>query len=813
MAHKLRVEFVYKDQGPATGCFNDLHPESNFLTINKMSKHIFSRRGAAKAFLFFTFGVIVVGAAPAVPEGALDKDPVSQELRKKFAAWRGERDAVEKKQQDYYQQGNRQKQQEQHRNFLPGQQQGQQDGNQGDFDNIMPAPNDPELWPLWRDWLTQWRKDQRAALGYDDSYYSHEAFAWVSSNYVSCFAMLWDLTLYDPSAGKYTVDAFVEHGRKEFGGYDSLVLWHAYPQIGFDDRNQFDYYRDMPGGLEGLRDLTRALHQKGIKVFIDYNPWDSGTRREGKSHADLLVELVNAIDADGVYLDTWHDGTALRAKLDAVRPGLVLDTEMPIPLRNIAEHHMSWGQSKTWRTWEFEDSHAPGVLKSKWFERRHVVRPTNRWIKDRTGELHVAWMNGTGTLVWENVFGVWNGWDARARSMLRSMLPIQRRYVDLFSGNGWTPLVEHRGDKVFASLWEGGGLKLWTLVNRADEPYGGNLLAVPHTQGTRYFDLIMGVEIKAAIKESVAFIDGKMDARGIGGFLALPEKAVTKDLDRFLRGQAGIFSRRDPDARAAARNHVLKPISRTRKYDKDNLPQAMAAIDGGMVELDVVFLGGGGRPLGPVGFHDEIPKKRKLELSPYAIDVTPVTNKQYAEFLRASGYKPRHGENFLKHWIDGKPPAGKEDHPVVYVDLDDARAYAQWAGKRLPTEEEWQYAAEGPEHLKYPWGNQWQSGVCNDGKSKGTTSVYEYPGGRSPFGCHDMCGNTWAWTESERSDGRTRSCLLRGGSFFKAGGSEWYPAGGPVPCNGAAKFLLMWPGLDRCSTIGFRCVVDVRPIQ
>jgi formylglycine-generating enzyme required for sulfatase activity len=152
-------------------------------------------------------------------------------------------------------------------------------------------------------------------------------------------------------------------------------------------------------------------------------------------------------------------------------------------------------------------------------------------------------------------------------------------------------------------------------------------------------------------------------------------------------------------------------------------------------------------------------------------------------------------------------PAGLEEHPVVYVDLGDARAFAAWAGKRLPTEEEWQYAAQGPEALRYPWGNEMRPGMCNSGESGGTTPVTAFPEGRSPFGCLDMCGNTWEWTESERSDGRTRFCILRGGSWFAARGSAWYMDGGPAPCAFGAKFLLMWPGLDRCATVGFRCAV------
>ena len=200
---------------------------------------------------------------------------------------------------------------------------------------------------------------------------------------------------------------------------------------------------------------------------------------------------------------------------------------------------------------------------------------------------------------------------------------------------------------------------------------------------------------------------------------------------------------------------------------------------------------------------------RRIDFPRLAIDETPVTNAQFAEFLAASSWRPRHPDNFLKHWSDGQPPAGLADHPVVYVDLDDARAYADWAGKRLPTEEEWQYAAQGPDDRTYPWGNELQSGCCNDGSTGGTTAVKAFPAGRSPCGCYDLCGNVWQWTDSQRSDGRTRFCIIRGGSYFAAHGSNWYVDGGVRPANYATKFLLMWPGLDRCATIGFRCVKDL----
>jgi formylglycine-generating enzyme required for sulfatase activity len=103
-----------------------------------------------------------------------------------------------------------------------------------------------------------------------------------------------------------------------------------------------------------------------------------------------------------------------------------------------------------------------------------------------------------------------------------------------------------------------------------------------------------------------------------------------------------------------------------------------------------------------------------------------------------------------------------------------------------------------------------RAGVCNLGESGGTTPVTQFPAGRSLFGGYDFCGNVWQWTESEQTEGRTRFCMIRGGSYYAAQGSLWYVDGGPRQASFSTKFLLMWPGLDRCGTIGFRCVVDLR---
>jgi formylglycine-generating enzyme required for sulfatase activity len=471
---------------------------------------------------------------------------------------------------------------------------------------------------------------------------------------------------------------------------------------------------------------------------------------------------------------------------------------------------MSWAQG-------FEDSPAPGVLRNKWFERRHMQHLICRWQRDHTPELHTAWMNGCGMIVWENVFGTWMGWNARERTLLRSMLPIQRRYHTLFSAGEWTPLVETRAPGLYASQWEHSGLRLWTLANRGENTARGGLLDVPHRAEAVYADLSAGRMIAPLVDGGVAHLEGELGPRAVGAFLAGPPAELGADLPAFLGRQAALRQRAEGGTLVSAPLPARQPVQPTARAASDGVPADMAAILGATLELQTEFRVrecGWVEPLDTAMFerpylHTYQTIRRHVTLTPFAIDLTPVTNAQYAEFMAASGYRPDAAEHFLAHWHAGLPPAGLEDHPVVYVDLSDARAYARWAGKRLPTEEEWQYAAEGPGGRRYPWGDTLVPGAYNDGSSGGTTPVRAYPGGRSACGCYDMCGNVWQWTESEHSDGRTRFCIVRGGAYFKAQGSDWYADGGPAACSFAAKFLLLWPGIDRCSTVGFRCVLDL----
>jgi sulfatase modifying factor 1 len=329
---------------------------------------------------------------------------------------------------------------------------------------IIAAPDDPADWPRWRERLVAWRDDARCRIGYSGSLYARPEFAWTQSCFSVALVWLWDELLYDFEAGRFTPDRLLDDGRREFGGFDGVVLWHAYPVIGIDDRNQFDWYRDVPG----LPELVASLRESGVRVFVDYNPWDVGTRREPVDDAEAVAAIVQHLDADGVFLDTMKEAPeALRSELDRVRAGVAFEGESTLPLARVEDHHLSWAQ------W-FADGDVPGVIRARWFEQRHMLHHTRRWNRDHSDELHSSWLNGTGMLVWDVVFGVWVGWNERDKALLRTMVDLQRRHAPLLTDGDWTPLAAHSpGLEVVGSSWTKGDKRLWALVNRRDEWFDG----------------------------------------------------------------------------------------------------------------------------------------------------------------------------------------------------------------------------------------------------------------------------------------------------------------------------------------------------
>jgi len=191
--------------------------------------------------------------------------------------------------------------------------------------------------------------------------------------------------------------------------------------------------------------------------------------------------------------------------------------------------------------------------------------------------------------------------------------------------------------------------------------------------------------------------------------------------------------------------------------------------------------------LNPV-FATETPK-RTVQLDPYYIDRYPVTNYQYLKFVEETGHK--------KPLLWNEPMWNKPLQPVVCIGWNDARAYAGWAGKSLPEEEQWEKAGRGTDGRLWAWGKEFLPDKCNSREyGLGCTSeIALFTEGISPFGCYDMCGNVWEMCEGrwmEKHLPMRGGCFLGSATFVRVT-CRWTPE----DTEGGAHWL------------GFRCVKEI----
>jgi formylglycine-generating enzyme required for sulfatase activity len=663
----------------------------------------------------------------------------------------------------------------------------------------------------WLAQMQQWRREHRAAIQYDGAEYARPELAWAQRSFIQPQMMIEERYFYDPAAGKYTVDRYLDDLETRYGGIDCVLIWPVYPNIGIDNRNQHDMLRAMPGGLAGVRTMVSDFHRRGVRVLFPVMPWDTGTRPEGVPLWVAAARDRKEIDADGINGDTMGGiGREYRKASDETGHPLVLEPENQ--MRDdamVAWNNLSWGY------WKYQP--VPVVSKYKWIETRHMVNVCERWAKNRTAGLQAAFFNGVGYETWENVWGIWNQLTPRDAEAVRRIAMIERAESELLVSPDWQPHAPtlQRENGVYASRFPGQKRTLWLLVNRSGRDSQGDQLQVPTTSEARYYDLWHGAELKPKVMGKAATLAFEIEGYGYGAVLAVEGPQKSEKLATLLRRMAeranirlgSLSSQWKPLAQQIVAIPPTKPAR--------EVPKGMVLIPAGKFRFKVSGVEIEGSDPG-VDFQyawEDFPQRhhdREMEIPSFYIDKYPVTNAQFKRFLDASGYRPEDTYNFLKDWKEGTYPTGWDRKPVTWVSIEDARAYAAWAGKRLPHEWEWQYAAQGTDERPYPWGNRADATAIprpeNGHELRGPTGVDAYPGGASPFGVMDLMGNVWQWTD-EYVDEHTRAAVLRGGSYYRPSGSNWY-----LPQNTKLdqhqKYLLMAPCKDRAGTVGFRCVVD-----
>jgi iron(II)-dependent oxidoreductase len=686
---------------------------------------------------------------------------------------------------------------------------------------------------------------------FDNTLFERPDLRWIKESYLIVMQMAWDREFYDRLSGRYTYGEFLKKCIERFGYIDVFGIWPTWPRLGLDQRNQWDLYRDLPGGTYQLRNFARMSRPYGTRFFIAYNPWDNSTRPE--DHYKGMAKLISETEADGVVLDTRGSSSIeLQAAADSVRKGVVMYSEgmaVPKDMPGIISGRVH-----------------NAIFNSPEINLNKLIKPdfaifrvadVGQDIIHR--EIAIAFFNGYGTEL--NMFrpgGRDENLDTDLDFLARTTFTL-RQNNDAFLDNDWTPLIETTTDNVYVNRWSSGEKTVYTVLNMRPEGISGKLFSVQNKSGKHYVSIWNHEKIIPIKENSRSYISSKAEGwlvinsgtrkEGsvdcIAEFPEILKSELKGDSIKLRYSGKGktIIWKGDPSYNTLSKEFRIKKDTVISVKDLFGYYEGKLVIqfvdNKRLIDENVLTLKGGNPwliskktitvralntppdmvlvPGTPFSFdvttgEDFIPYPDvsgiETKIDSFLIDRYPVTNEQYYNFILSSGYYPADTTRYLRQWSSGTFKQGQEKYPVVYVSFEDMQAYAKWAGKRLPAQAEWQLAAQGTDKRVWPWGNEFHGTYCNNAFDR-PTPVDAFPKGQSPYGAMDMVGNIWQMTNDMYFNGTSYFSVIRGGSYYQPESSWWYIRGGPQQLDKTQIMLLVSPGFDRSATVGFRCVKDV----
>ncbi len=319
-----------------------------------------------------------------------------------------------------------------------------------------------------------WKENIRSR--YDLRKYFRPKNRWIKKNYLQHFTFAYGKEAFEYKKTKFKINKIIKEG-KEFGGYDSIIFWHQYPRLGLDNTNQWELYRYLPEDYKSIKKIVKECHLNNIKFFIPFKPWDVRSNESLDKHAKFLENFIIETNIDGFFLDTMSSLPESFLRIQKKFPSFEFCSEgAPKEQRQIEQLTSSWDQIGDIRR-NYKVEVETNMFRFVFPE--HPLNLVSRWSvgSDKDSIIKRAAFNGTGLVIWQDVFGCWLPFSKKQKQLIKQLKKILVKFHDIFFGNNSIPLIETLSKGIICNQFANDNQRIYSIYNFTSKKIKGPLFS------------------------------------------------------------------------------------------------------------------------------------------------------------------------------------------------------------------------------------------------------------------------------------------------------------------------------------------------
>ena len=319
-----------------------------------------------------------------------------------------------------------------------------------------------------------WKENIRSR--YDLRKYFRPKNRWIKKNYLQHFTFAYGKEAFEYKKTKFKIKKIIKEG-KEFGGYDSIIFWHQYPRLGLDKSNQWELYRYLPESYKLIKKIEKECHLNNFKFFIPFKHWDVRSNESLDKHAKFLENFIIETNIDGFFLDTMSSLPESFLRIQKKFPSFEFCSEgTPKEQRQIEQLTSSWDQIGNIRR-NYKVEVETNMFRFVFPE--HPLNLVSRWSvgSDKDSIIKRAAFNGTGLVIWQDVFGCWLPFSKKQKQLIKQLKKILVKFHDIFFGNNSIPLIETLSRGIICNQFANDNQRIYSIYNFTSKKIKGPLFS------------------------------------------------------------------------------------------------------------------------------------------------------------------------------------------------------------------------------------------------------------------------------------------------------------------------------------------------